>query len=524
MMAAPTVQLHFDLWDHQTPSTRQYLCTNQPPGAADVAAIEAGIQMRQDEVQAIQVQLDDTELKPGDLYALESRKREALQALERQKAILHPLRRFPPEMLREIFRHAAAAQDTTSWHHFNPNSPWNLTGVCQKWRQISISFPDLWSTITIGDESASREPTFGEPIKELLELVLERSALSPLDITLNRRNIFPGKTRHLIDALVASSPRLRRLTITEDYICFLKDIRGNLGCLEEVKIHLFDVDLSELAATLFKVAPKLKEVEVYYPELETEATASMDLLELQFPWATITKYTVSSRSGILPLDSLHLCLNLTEAILDGVTGDAAARLPLSTTLPNLKHLSVKAESNGDIAALVNRLTLPMLVTLRLTNIQGWDAVDQDSLHFLVSRSHCSLTQLQFGRLDIVYPSLFTFLSHTPGIRRLVLCSKALRIVSALHCPAVGPPGLLQNLTHFVAVLFYPGKAQLIDQILGMLESRLASSQCAPLVYIRFYTRDSILPSAVLNRIKTLKRDGLTVVLDDVTICSFYNCF
>ncbi|KAJ7580162.1 hypothetical protein C8J56DRAFT_1058472 [Mycena floridula] len=531
-MTAPTVQLCLDLWDHQTPSTRHYLCTNQPPAPADLVAIKANIQVRQDEVQAIQAQLDDKELKPGDLCVLESRKRAEIQALERQKAILHPLRRLPPEMLREIFRHVATTQDTTSWHHLNPNSPWNLTGVCQKWRQISISFPELWSTITIGDESTNGEPTFGEPSKQLLELVLERSASSLLDITLNRRNVFLGKTWHLTDALVASSSRWRRLSTAGDYIWFLKDIRGRLDCLEEVKIHRLDMDHSEFAVTLFKVAPKLKEVEVHYADLGPESTTSIALSELQFPWATIIKYcknmtyTAFSTSG-LRLDKLplSLCLNLIELRLDEVTTNAAGQLPLSTTLPNLKHLSARVQRSGDIAVFLNRLTLPMLKLLRLVNIQGWDAADQISLHFLVSRSLCSLTHLQFGRLDIVDPSLFTFLSLSPGIRQLILCCKQQDIVPSLHCPVVGPSGLLPHLTHFDVVLSDPKNEKLTNRIFDMLESRLASSRCARMVQVRFYTPDDDFPSAALNRIQTLKKAGLTVIIvDDVMAkCSFSHC-
>ncbi|KAJ7155814.1 hypothetical protein C8R46DRAFT_850114, partial [Mycena filopes] len=62
-------------------------------------------------------------------------------------AVLSPLRRFPPEVLGEIF--TLTLPDI--WTHFerqrfsSKDSPWSLTHVSRGWRATAISNSSLWS-------------------------------------------------------------------------------------------------------------------------------------------------------------------------------------------------------------------------------------------------------------------------------------------------------------------------------------------------------------------------------------------
>ncbi|KAJ7239590.1 hypothetical protein B0H12DRAFT_1001579, partial [Mycena haematopus] len=59
-------------------------------------------------------------------------------------AILSPLRRMPPEILGEIFsRTIPALPDRTRY------SPWFLTHISRRWREIAISTSSLWSRVVV---------------------------------------------------------------------------------------------------------------------------------------------------------------------------------------------------------------------------------------------------------------------------------------------------------------------------------------------------------------------------------------
>ncbi|KAJ7584092.1 hypothetical protein C8J56DRAFT_730652, partial [Mycena floridula] len=83
------------------------------------------------------------------LDVLESRQAVAKEALRPQKGISHPLRRVPAELLREIFRVTACIERDfdSSLQMGKLGFPWNISHVCQRWREISISYPALWSVI-----------------------------------------------------------------------------------------------------------------------------------------------------------------------------------------------------------------------------------------------------------------------------------------------------------------------------------------------------------------------------------------
>ncbi|KAJ7061345.1 hypothetical protein C8F01DRAFT_1288913 [Mycena amicta] len=118
--------------------------------------------------------LDDSEAEAGlvnltgqlaDLFADDTQ-----LELAQLEATVHPILTIPPEIMAEIFCHAAA---------ISPNKwPLVATSVCTAWRSIASATPHLWNTFHETITARPREPF------RLLQLWIFRSGSLPLDLTI----------------------------------------------------------------------------------------------------------------------------------------------------------------------------------------------------------------------------------------------------------------------------------------------------------------------------------------------------
>ena len=122
--------------------------------------------------------------------------------------------RLPPEILVEIFRMAKETEHKSSddnvfgarWYPSVSDKSWvQLTSVCRYWRDIMVSCPSLWSTITIDTERAH----LGE------DLALARVSLlrSQRSLNLNAELFLHGdpKASALISQTLSQVSRMREL-------------------------------------------------------------------------------------------------------------------------------------------------------------------------------------------------------------------------------------------------------------------------------------------------------------------------
>ncbi|KAJ6580707.1 hypothetical protein B0H19DRAFT_1112157 [Mycena capillaripes] len=132
------------------PGTRHHMLlnSNEPPLDSDV--------------RVIQLVISETDIQLTRLDGEIAQQRERLQQLEeahdslssyrvRNRAILSPLRKMPPEVLGEIFSWTLPSVDE-AWNRekfYITDSPWSLTHVNGRWRAVAISNPLLWSLISI---------------------------------------------------------------------------------------------------------------------------------------------------------------------------------------------------------------------------------------------------------------------------------------------------------------------------------------------------------------------------------------
>ncbi|KAJ7656250.1 hypothetical protein DFH06DRAFT_1410735 [Mycena polygramma] len=95
------------------------------------------------------------------------------------EAILHPLRRAPPELMCEIF--ACTLDDSGNDNGLGYAPPWYLGQICRSWRLCALAYPRLWSLITVPSSPAFQLPkTFPPPSRTAKEA--SDGYRAPLDV------------------------------------------------------------------------------------------------------------------------------------------------------------------------------------------------------------------------------------------------------------------------------------------------------------------------------------------------------
>ncbi|KAJ7572681.1 hypothetical protein C8J56DRAFT_1068097 [Mycena floridula] len=218
--------------------------------------------------------------------------------------------------------------------------------------------------------------------------MLERAALTPLDISITDPDPKIPHSQHFIQSLLPSAPKWKRLHLNIREVQALMPVCRHLDNLEELSILCSHVHQYGSPFTLFEIAPALRSVEIIH-----SVAVDDDILELQLRWLTITDYMTDSADGdsalVVQLEPLTLCLNLFQAQLHEISKLVAEKVHRGTVLPNLDILSITTIEQGDLVLFLDKLKLPALNQLALDAAEGWNDADQESVRSLVARSDCS---------------------------------------------------------------------------------------------------------------------------------------
>ncbi|KAJ7582388.1 hypothetical protein C8J56DRAFT_1168319 [Mycena floridula] len=464
--------------------------TNKPANSGDIAAIQADVDVRQREIQALQAQIA---LLKRTMQALESRQRLAEEGLRKNKAILHPIRALPTELLREIFRHCTKSQVPAC--PGIKRSPHNLSFVSQQWRQISITFPELWTTIVLDHAKVS-----GAMIASMVNRSrFNRSTAALLDIKIGH-----GYNPSSLENLISSSRRWQTLKLETMYdgMPLLQPVKGRLDSLRELSLRVFPAEVDIPAALdFFELAPLLRKVELIDDCMD-------DYPAMILPWTTISSLTVRGTSP-MSLESLALCQNLTILRLYTVHRHSTQQMrAMSFSKLRTLHIGAAwAEDPDIIASILNKLTTPALETLDLRAPMG-DPSDT-AMTSLVRRSGCSLTELRLTNIIFSQTSMSTFLSSSPAITRLVV-SYSKDIVPLLTIIPGANSVLVPKLTRLVLGC----EDDMLTASLQMLESRLAPSEVKYSELVKVRLDIGCQPDASQSsRVQALQATGLQLTIN-----------
>ena len=329
----------------------------------------------------------DTEIQRLDALLKEQKVRrwEMQNTVDQYNIILSPVRRLPPDILHEIFRHCLPS-------HRNPvmissEAPLLLTRICSSWRSIAFASPKIWSKLHIplpGDPGVStgyevirdegvlnrRSKRFAQLMRSRCAIVrewLSRSGTCPLSLSISYPGYFSSfavvgdrnQVEEMFDLLVSFAHRWQEIDISmpmKIYENFQSTLSPELfPTLRVFKANLFELHRPDSTTNPTPIqllgAPNLRRIGISATHITLNPTAH----PIQPIWSNLTDIDfLSSITDKYFLDLLRRCSNLVRGrfiILSSwpePTTDVSTGRPVS--LPRLKSLSISDAGHTSIMA------------------------------------------------------------------------------------------------------------------------------------------------------------------------------
>ncbi|KAJ7505822.1 hypothetical protein B0H11DRAFT_1976328 [Mycena galericulata] len=394
--------------------------TNCPPSGSDIEEARTFVTIANGRLDVLNQQVSAL----ASVLAAVTQERDKLLADVRSHiAIVSPLRRLPSELICRIFSMTIPPLRRLE----TQQAPWYLGHICQRWRDIAVRLPMLWSSFVIpkGGKSTADD-------SEASETQFSRTGQAPLQIAI----IYPVPWIHLRSplhaSLLAACHRWDVLVVkNEEYFADMaRELHGKLSALR----HFSADRISQKSVEILETCQSLREIEGEQDGLPPSA---------HVPWHIVTHY-----SGTVRQDQyLHIfrkTLNLVECRLK-VNGDFSEVSKDITVLPSLRRLYLHGTS-----CLV-RITAPRLEELALNGL----VADCDPAHVLsfIERSACTIERLSLFLNKSDMSPWLPILQKLPSIQELTVASTNEAGVGLLFEEAMAhkdddPQPLLPNLIAF----------------------------------------------------------------------------
>ncbi|KAK0231940.1 hypothetical protein EDD85DRAFT_971965 [Armillaria nabsnona] len=301
------------------------------------------------------------------LRALEAERDQAIANVADAKAILHPMRKVPVDILYDIlaicvdFRKDRPYRGYDS-HTIPRTAPWSLSRVCSSWRNISIHSSNLWSYIQLNIQL--KAPSCAPPVRylaRLLRMQIERTRDRDLDLQLETSGDVCDHPVFCV--LISSLPYWRTATmyIDGDELETIRRNGGTLCRLQSLTVTLHKRPLPSGLHHLFKVfetSPDLRRIRIDSFRAWEYMGPSLMLL------ARITHLNISEKltSNFFFVHVLPHMQSLEWLVLGGDDEN----VPL-VELPKLSSLCIIGQrcSDSGVANTYSHLTVPSLTGLEL---------------------------------------------------------------------------------------------------------------------------------------------------------------
>ncbi|KAJ6590596.1 hypothetical protein DFH09DRAFT_1358785 [Mycena vulgaris] len=420
------------------------------------------------------------------------------------KAILSPLRRMPPEVLGEIFLLTLPSRiQEASLSSVIHCSPWVLTHVSSRWREVAISNPSLWSRVAI---DYYKKPRYSIP---MIETQIQRAHM--LRIYFYGSTGFDAKHQlQMLRSLAERSAHWEELNIgvTKKMLPVLAKLRGRLPALRRVWIQWEENSARREPMDCFQSAPSLRDITIF-----NDSPSQVGIL---LPAPQLTRYDADG-----PWE-MHRALLPSAQNLVEVRIETDSTFPASGKIIELVHLQRLFVSRIHI---LDYLQAPALEEFACNIGENYAYDDGRNLKLLphldpfVLRSACTLRRLGLRFLHNYARELAPILEKYPSIVSLaILTPKPGALISRLTIPKSFP------LTTPKATAKEAISPQLSEISIGtptpikwvgyiaMLESRWKVKGCALRSSTAASDPNPTLAGAEIARLDALRKDGLDISL------------
>ncbi|KAK0196018.1 hypothetical protein F5146DRAFT_1133479 [Armillaria mellea] len=426
--------------------------SNDPPLPGEVGTLRSTILDSKETAAAIDQELKEMMilrkelLKDMDLLEKQTsilrQKRLTLdQRIRGRNALLSPVRRLPAEVLVVIFYETIEfpwkrINPPEDWRHFDldrqfdADSPWSIASVSRRWREVALSFPELWAFINIAvTEELFEEDDYG--YLRFINLHLSRSGSRPLSVAIYENGDLPFDElpSSLLGSLFSFAHRIHHLHVhlSPMIISSLQRLRSSFHQLRTLLIAPVDGEIQDDELEIFDLSQ----------ELHTITTINTDLsLSFVISWKSITRYESdyypAEKFGLTCPESLLQNLgdmkNLTSCFWrcgPASYEDGLADIEEPITCQKLQSLEIGSghRSNPDaITQVIDRLHLPSLSSLRVAcPVKGCESdIRFSSITRLIGRSWCKLTTLAFSQGAVPSDDLHYIFDQTPTLEEVKL--------------------------------------------------------------------------------------------------------
>lgn len=402
------------------------LFTNYAPNSSESAEIIRFCSGSESELARLKAEISKLQQA---LDALSRQRDEIQDIVDAHRALLSPVRHLPVEILQQIF--VLCLQTTSNPVMHESEAPLLLGRICRRWREISMSTAELWSSVHIVAYNGNILdcPDATRSNIDRTTAWLGRSGEVPLDVSLYcppflQPSIGSPFSEFLSKSILPYSRRWRSIALETS----LLDLAFLDPCLDGVPLlETFSYcdnrgtppqdeygPLGRLYA-LLGTAQKLRRVSLH----------CSSHLPLQLPLHQLTELIIENYRASLDevawIQLLGACTRLEVCSLK-----YAPRLEHSLvsqhqiTLPHLKVLCIHSLSTPteSSATLFECLTVPDL--RQLESSSHLDGLVVPIIFGLLTRSSCSLTRLVLYENDIEADDICQCFHLTPALRDLVL--------------------------------------------------------------------------------------------------------
>lgn len=383
-------------------------CSNNAPSFSQTQDILKSIAHGKSELLSLQTEIRQAK---EALASLEQKQESMKSLLMHQESLLSPIRRIPPEILGQIFLELRGLSDPICFgdEALENVGLWSLLHVCRFWREVALSYSELWSEFNIIRQPFSRPSERGEnmTLRRILRLTKHCTSYSgsrPLKF------VFDGDERLLCAARLLALQSTRWSSVVFNSFPVLQalepEIHDQLPTLHSLGLDASgkEWDPLEYPLRLFSRAPSLTRLSL------GDFDHPQD--RFIFPWHQITHFTSFGLRQFLPILPLMRSLVSFTSIKDICRPDEIqGRVPL----PNLEHLEVISNSPTTIQ-IFDVLCTPKLSSLCLFSKRGFSRIYATAIVQMIKLSECTLKTLSIT--DYAIDSIIHILNEVRDLEEL----------------------------------------------------------------------------------------------------------
>jgi hypothetical protein len=367
------------------------------------------------------------------------------KSLNPLKGAVSLFRRFPAELLGEIFEFTMATEQIQCW---DPTSiadpkrlPMLLGHVCSQWRMIAHNLPQLWNMPFFCGKTVA-----GPDNASVIQNLVDRSRSLPLSLSVftpvsfRRPHRFEDGNLRFFEILWTSHRRFKSLTLelTADHVSRLPPLLASheLPILEFLTLSVVGanrgpVNIYWLLSSL-RHSPALHSLDLYFDE----GTSTTPIAASTFPWSQLTHFRINMGITVAEVrDILARCPQLESIRV--FLGSDPGETHWSWTPNTLRHVREVyfAVHNVDAPseAFFDAFSFPNLETLSID--VGF--LSPNAFLAFYTRSSFRLRYLHLERIDdLLVDQLFPFLQTQQTLETLRL----------VNCRLCGDPELFRLFT------------------------------------------------------------------------------